>query len=67
MLAELRSLIAGRSDLWPVVIETLTDADWFSVLQDKGIWTRRDACWVTAAWCSRNLQMRGASWSPWIG
>lgn len=50
MLAELRWLIAGRSDLWPVVTETLTDPDWFSVFQDNGFWTRRDACWVIAAW-----------------
>jgi len=55
-LAELRWLIGGRTDLWAVVIETLTDADWFKVFQDNELWSVHDARWVLAAWVAKAPQ-----------
>ena len=60
ILAELRWLIAGRTDLWGIVIETVTDATWFSAFQDNDLWSAHDACWVIAAWVAKTPHNAGA-------
>lgn len=58
LLAELRWLIAGRRDLWPVVIETIEDSGWFVVFEENNLWTREDAQWVIPTWIARGFEER---------
>ena len=53
---ELAWLFGGRRDLWSVVLDTVSDSEWFKVFQDEDLWVAEDAIWVTAAWVARNFQ-----------
>lgn len=57
-LAELSWLLNDRNDLWPVVIETITDPGWFRILQDNRLWSNQEATWVIPAWIARNFEDR---------
>jgi hypothetical protein len=47
---ELRWLMSGGTEPWPVVLATVENPLWFNVFQDEGLWTLRQAEWVLAAW-----------------
>ena len=51
-------LFAGHRDLWPEVLEAITDPEWFKVFQEEGLWSTQDAAWVISVWVSRDFQDR---------
>jgi hypothetical protein len=44
-------LLAGKRDLWDVVITSVRDPRWFDFFAAQKLWTDADAAWVLAAWC----------------
>ena len=55
---ELRWLLSGGSEPWPVLIDTIQDPQWFNVLQDNGLWTANDASWIIPAWIATDPMKR---------
>jgi len=57
-LRELDWLFSGRSDLWPVLLQNVTDPNWFHIFQKNKFWSQADATWLIAAWISQNFEER---------
>ena len=49
-LAQLRWLLRPPTDLWPLVIDEVTDAEWFKTFSENELWSNEDATWVVPAW-----------------
>ena len=52
-------LFGGRSDLWSIARDAISDSSWFAVFQDDNLWSVEDAAWVIAAWIAKDFQDRG--------
>jgi len=71
-LQELRWLFLGRGDLWPAALDTITNAQWFSVFQDNKLWTSEEAARVLPAWIAQRFEDAdrlkvAAEWAPILG
>ena len=51
---ELKWLFRRPESLWSVVIRTVTDPHWFTVFQEAGLWTEKEAAWVIPAWVAKD-------------
>jgi len=57
-LRELDWLFTGRSDLWPVFLNNVSDPNWFHIFQNNKFWSPTDATWLIATWISQNFEER---------
>lgn len=55
-LRELSWLFTDCSDLWPIAVDTINDANWFRVFQNNELWSAQDASMVVSAWIGRNFE-----------
>ena len=56
---ELGWLFGGRSDLWSIALNVISDPSWFEVFQDDGLWSTEEAAWIIADWVAKKFEDRG--------
>lgn len=57
-LQELTWLFTGHSDLWPVMLTSVSDPHWFHIFQENKLWSQEDAAWVISAWVAQDFESR---------
>lgn len=49
-------LLNGHQDLLPVVIETITDVNWFDFLLNRKLWSDQDIISILTSWLARDFK-----------
>ena len=55
---ELGWLFGGHSDLWQIVLNTISDPLWFGVFHEDRLWSTEDAAWIIAEWVAMKFEDR---------